>query len=91
MVAADGGTPPQTAMTVVNVHVNRNQFPPRFETESYTPKILEIQSLGVPFIRAQAKDQDSKVSMLAVLAGVYCCSFILEAVFIFQGVQALML
>ena len=45
---------------MVHVHVNRNNFPPRFETDRYQETLLETQALGVPFVRVGARDQDNK-------------------------------
>ena len=61
--ASDGGTPSLTAMALVHVHVNRNQFAPRFEKGDYKANILETQTLGVPFVKVVAKDQDTRVGM----------------------------
>ncbi len=65
VVAKDGGTPPMSAVTLVNVNVNRNLNAPRFETANYEQTVLETQPLGVAFVRVQAKDNDQRVSTLA--------------------------
>ena len=61
VVASDGGTPPLTAMTLVQVYVNRNLNAPRFENSNYEKEILETQPLGLPFVEVDAMDDDSKV------------------------------
>jgi hypothetical protein len=59
-VAKDGGEPNLIDTAVVNVHVNRNNFQPNFETDQYQETLLETQALGVPFVRISARDQDNK-------------------------------
>ena len=60
LLVRDGGTPSKTDTAVLYVHVNRNNFPPRFETRQYRQTVLETQALGIPFIRVQALDQDTR-------------------------------
>ncbi len=64
VVAKDGGTPPLSAVTLVNVNVNRNLNAPRFENANYQQTVLETQPLGVAFVQVQAKDTDQRVSAL---------------------------
>ncbi len=63
VVARDGGTPPQSAVTLVYVNVNRNLNAPRFNQGNYQQTVLETQPLGVPFVRVQAQDSDQRVSI----------------------------
>ena len=59
--ASDGGTPNLTDTALVHIHVNRNEFAPKFDTKEYKRTILETQPLGIPFTKISARDQDSKV------------------------------
>lgn len=62
MRVSDGGTPPLSDVTVVTVDVQRNLNKPKFDKDQYTEKILETQSLGVPFTQVRAFDSDQKVN-----------------------------
>ena len=61
VVARDQGSPPQEAVAVVYVTVRRNFNKPRFDPNSYSPRILETQELGVAFATVRATDSDSQV------------------------------
>ncbi len=61
MVARDGGVPSLIDTAIVHVHVNRNNFAPRFDRSDYRETILETQALGVPITVVTAQDQDEKV------------------------------
>ena len=60
VLAKDGGEPSMTDTAVVYVHVNRNNYQPRFETVQYKETLLETQALGLAFVRVSARDQDNK-------------------------------
>lgn len=61
ILVRDGGTPSKTETTILGIHVNRNNFAPRFPSPNYKTTILETQALGVSIIQVQAEDQDTRV------------------------------
>ena len=63
-MAKDGGSPPKTATSSVLISVNRNLFVPLFEPQRIDLQLLETAELGVPIVRVNATDKDTKVSQL---------------------------
>ena len=64
--ARDGGTPPRSDVTLVQVHVLRNMRAPAFEPVNYDSVIKETVVLGETIASVKAADADRRVS---------CCNF----------------
>ena len=64
MVARDGGTPPRTDTTVVNVKVTRNLNKPSFDPPNYEQTIKETLELGETIATVVARDADRRVRFL---------------------------
>ena len=64
MLAYDGGIPSLSATATIDVLVNRNLFDPVFNPINYNVTIYETQALGVPFIKVNATDADTRVRHL---------------------------
>ena len=67
VIARDGGTPPRSDITVVDVTVIRNLARPRFDPTAYTTRIIETLPLGEPIIAVRATDDDARVLYLFTL------------------------
>lgn len=63
MKGEDGGTPPRSGVVVLSVNVDRNLFAPEMSQSDYGVKILETQSLGVPFFQVGGRDDDDQVAL----------------------------
>ena len=61
VLASDGGDPPQSATTTVNVVVRRNLYPPVFSPRRIELNIYENARLGVTIATVNATDRDTKV------------------------------
>ncbi|KAL3875972.1 hypothetical protein ACJMK2_033866 [Sinanodonta woodiana] len=59
--ASDNGTPPKSTDSVLTILVQRNEFSPNFVTNSevFSLRIPETQTIGVAITRVNATDQDS--------------------------------
>ena len=58
---SDGGSPPQTDVTVVRVSVDRNLNKPVFDPNTYQVKVKETQTLGETIATVRALDDDMRV------------------------------
>ena len=68
ILAKDGGTPPLTATTTVQVDVQRNIFPPVFTSNSTEDATIpETLPAGAPVAAVMATDADDAVSGLKIL------------------------
>ena len=59
--ASDGGSPAQTATSMVTITINRNLNTPTWTKTSYVETIPETFGLGVSILRVTATDADTKV------------------------------
>ena len=64
MRAKDGGSPPRTDTTVVQVDVDRNLNKPQFDPQTYAARVLETLPLGSVVATVVAKDSDLRVSYI---------------------------
>ena len=62
MVVKDGGQPPRTAATTIEVNVTRNMFAPEFQNFKTRVDIPETLPAGTVVVRVSAKDKDRIVS-----------------------------
>ncbi|KAK3089813.1 hypothetical protein FSP39_006721 [Pinctada imbricata] len=60
VLAYDGGIPSLSATATIDVLVQRNLFAPVFNPINYNVTIYETQALGVPFIKVNATDADTR-------------------------------
>ncbi len=61
MLAKDGGTPPQTATSIVTINVDRNLNTPRFRESNIRVNIPETLAAGSLVSAVAATDQDTQV------------------------------
>ncbi len=64
MLAKDGGTPAQTATTIVTIDVDRNLNSPRFAQGNLRVNIPETLAAGSLVTSVTASDEDSQVWVL---------------------------